>query len=142
MQQKLEDGIIFIRGDDKENSEIRRWRLMQYDKKKNIWYGEVSLTLLEKLLKHGGLIPPAKAELKKLIGIQKAVDAERMKPDDEVELMVDVPIKAKPFTHQKRAINMALMVFGVIDPLERKDDGLQKTDPAIKGNKRDNGLFD
>ena len=142
MQQKLEDGLIFIRGTDKENADIRRWRLMNYDKKNNVWYGEVSIALLEKLQKNGGLIPPARAELNRLIRIQNAVDRERVKPDEEIDLMVNVPIKVKPFTHQKRAINMALMVFGLIDPLERKDDGLQKSDIKAKEHKGDNGLFD
>lgn len=116
MQQKLQDGIIFVRASKEEEAIIKTWRMMTKDKDQGIWYAPISRPLLENLKRNGGLIPPAKKELEKMQLTQKAVDAERIKPDGEVKPMIEYPVKAKLYTHQIRAANMALMTFGIIDP--------------------------
>ena len=52
--------------------------------------------------------------------IQDAVDAERIRPDAEVEALYPFPVKADLFKHQIRAANMAGVIFGVISPDEIK----------------------
>lgn len=116
MQQKIEDGIIFVKASKEENAIIKTWRMMKKDKEKGYWYGEITRPLLENLRKSGGLIPQAKAILKEMLTVQKAVDAERLKPDKEIKARYKYPVKAKLFTHQIRAANMALMVFGILPP--------------------------
>lgn len=118
MQQKIDNGIIFVKADKSEGSMIRSWRMMKWDKDKGFWYGDVSKQLLEKLNENGGLIPPAKKELAMMRRVQDAVDRERVKPDEQVKLLMDVPVKASLYAHQKRAFNMAAYVFGLAEPEE------------------------
>jgi len=116
MQQKIEDRIIFVKPTKEEEAIIKNWRMMKKDKKKEYWYGEISRPLLENLQRNGGLIPPARKILNDMLAVQKAVDTERVKPDKEVKARYKYPVKAKLFTHQIRAANMALMVFGILPP--------------------------
>jgi hypothetical protein len=121
MQQKMENGLIFVRGSKEEDAIIKTWRMMTKDKEKGIWYAPVTKPLLENLSRNGGLIPPAKEALRKMREVQDAVDAERLKPDDKVEPMTTYPVKAKLYKHQIRAANMALMTFGIIEPPKEVD---------------------
>lgn len=116
MQQKIEGGVIFVRATKEESAVIKGWRMMRFDKEKGWWYGDVSKQLLGNLKRNGGLIPPAMEALERMNGIQAAVDAERVKPDEDVEPMYDFPVKATLFKHQVRAANMAGMIFGLVDP--------------------------
>ena len=116
MQQKIEDGVIFVKASKEEGAKIKSWRMMTLDKEKGYWYGAISRPLLENLKRNGGLIPPAKAILKEILTVQAAVDAERVKPDKDIKARYKYPVKAKLFTHQTRAANMALMVFGILPP--------------------------
>ena len=116
MQQKIEDGIIFVKASKEEDVIIKNWRMMKKDKEKGYWYGEISRPLLENLQRNGGLIPPARKILNDMLAVQKAVDTERVKPDKEIKARYKYPVKAKLFTHQIRAANMALMVFDVVKP--------------------------
>lgn len=118
MQQKVDNGLLLVKATKEEGSMIRSWRMMNYDKEKGYWYAPMSIGLLENLKNNGGLIPPAKTALNDLKEIQAAIDQERMKPDAEIECYIDPPVKANLYTHQKRAINMALINFGLIDPKE------------------------
>ena len=111
MQQKIEGGRLFIRGTKEEDAKIKKWHLMKYDRKNNYWHGDISLALLEKVKENGGLIPPAKKMLEDLKNIQTVVDIEKTK--DNVVCYLEPPVKANLYKHQKRAVNMALMVFGM-----------------------------
>lgn len=134
MQQKIEDGIIFVKPTKEKEAIIKTWRMMKKDKEKGYWYGEITRPLLENLQRNGGLIPPAKAILKEMLTVQKAVDAERLKPDKEIKARYQYPVKAKLFTHQIRAANMALMAFGILTP-----DG--KWEKGMNGLQRGGGLM-
>ena len=116
MQQKIDDGIIFVKATNEEEAVIKTWRMMKKDKEKGYWYGLITRPLLENLKRNGGLIPPAKKILDEMMRVQAAVDLERVKPDKEIKPRYKYPVKAKLFTHQTRAANMALMVFGVVKP--------------------------
>ena len=59
------------------------------------------------------------AEMKR---IQTAIDAERMKPDEDVKCYIEPPVKATMYAHQRRAMNMALINFGLIEPDQIKED--------------------
>lgn len=120
MQQKIDDGFIYVKASKEEEAVIKTWRMMKKDKEKGYWYGAISRPLLENLKRNGGLIPPAKKILDDMLTVQAAVDAERIKPDKSISPRYKYPIKAKLFTHQIRAANMALMVFGVVPPEGRK----------------------
>lgn len=116
MQQKIDGNIIFVKASKEEEAVIKTWRMMKKDKEKGYWYGEITRPLLENLQRNGDLIPPAKAILNEMLIIQAAVDRERVKPDKEIKPRYKYPVKVKLFAHQTRAANMALMVFGIVDP--------------------------
>lgn len=116
MLQKIENGLIFVKADKEQEAVIKTWRLMTKDKEKGYWYGIISKPLLLNLKRNGGLIPPAQKLLDQMQTVQDAVDAERVKPDKEVNPMYKFPVKAKLYTHQIRAANMALMTFGAVPP--------------------------
>ena len=116
MQQKIDDGFIYVKASKEEEAVIKTWRMMKKDKEKGYWYGSISRPLLENLKRNGGLIPPAKKILDDMLTVQAAVDAERVKPDKDIKPMYKYPVKTKLFTHQTRAANMALMVFEVVPP--------------------------
>lgn len=116
MLQKIENGLIFVKADKEQEAVIKSWRLMKKDKERGYWYGIISKPLLLNLQRNGGLIPPAKKLLEQMQTVQDAVDTERVKPDKEVKPMCRFPVKAKLYTHQIRAANMALMTFGAIPP--------------------------
>ncbi|MCD8366111.1 MAG: hypothetical protein LUC83_09975 [Clostridiales bacterium] len=118
MLQKLENGTIYVKPDKEQEAVIKSWRMMKQDKKRGYWYGPASIQLLQNLKRNGGLIPPAQEELERLLAVQRAVDAERVKPDAEVKPMCNFPVKANLYTHQIRAANMALLIFGLVDPEE------------------------
>ncbi len=121
MRQKIDNGIIYVQPSKEEEAVIKTWRMMKKDKEKGYWWGEITRPLLENLQRNGGLIPPAKEILKEMLTVQAAVDAERLKPDKEIKPRYKYPVKAKLFTHQTRAANMALMVFGILPPDGRKE---------------------
>lgn len=118
MQQKIEDGVIFVKAPKEEGAKIRSWRMMTFDKEKGYWYGNLSIALLQNLRASGGLIPQASEALAEMKKVQAAVDAERVKPDEAVECYIKPPVKAKLYTHQARAMNMALINFGLVPPKE------------------------
>lgn len=118
MQQKIEDGVIFVKASKEEGAKIKSWRMMTLDKEKGYWYGAISIPLLTNLKEIGGLIPTAKEALKTLTEVQAAIDKERVKPDEEVSCYIKPPVKADLFKHQARAMNMALINFGLIEPKE------------------------
>ena len=124
MQQKIEDGIIFVKASKEEDTIIKNWRMMKKDKKKEYWYGEISRPLLENLQRNGGLIPPAKAILKEMLTIQKAVDKERM--TEEPKPLIVPPVKVKLFKHQVRGYNMALMTLGLVEPPKEENESESK----------------
>ena len=120
MQQKIEDGIIFVKASKEEDAIIKTWRMMKKDKEKGYWYGEITRPLLDNLQRNGGLIPPAKAILKEMLTIQKAVDKERM--TEEPKPLIVPPVKVKLFKHQVRGYNMALMTLGLVEPIKEENE--------------------
>lgn len=124
MQQKIEDGIIFVKASKEEDAIIKTWRMMKKDKEKGYWYGEITRPLLENLQRNGGLIPPAKAILKEMLTIQKAVDKERM--TEEPKPLIVPPVKVKLFKHQVRGYNMALMTLGLVEPPKEENESESK----------------
>lgn len=119
MQQKVDRQFIYLKPTDKaEIGKIKNIRMYKEDKKAGYWYGELSKTILEKTRTAFGLIKMAQEKLDGYNRIQEAVDRMRNLPGDKVPDLVDYPVNANLFIHQRRAVNMALLTFGVIKPEE------------------------
>ncbi len=121
MKIKMEDGYIYIIEANITQTEIlKSWTQLKWDKKMRWWKGAVNLELLDKLSSTFQMPPSIKAEHDRLNAIQDAVDAERIKATEDIKPLVKYPVKKKLYTHQVRAANMALMVFGLVEPKKGK----------------------
>lgn len=122
MKIKMEDGYIYIIEANITQTEIlKSWTQLKWDKKMRWWKGAVNLELLDKLSSTFQMPPSIKAEHDRLNAIQDAVDAERIKAAEDIKPLVKYPVKKKLYTHQVRAANMALMVFGLVEPKKGKN---------------------
>lgn len=90
-------------------SSIKSWNRMKYDRKSGMMVGIADAELLDLLAQLIPLTEKLEAERTRLHSLQSRVDAERMK--DNPTPLIPMPIKAKPYAHQIRGYNMALMVF-------------------------------
>lgn len=121
MKIKMKNGYIYIIEANITQTEIlKSWIQLKWDKKMQCWAGAISLELLDKLSSTFQMPPSIKAEHDRLNAIQDAVDKERIKAAEDIKPLVKYPVKKKLYTHQVRAANMALMVFGLVEPKKGK----------------------
>lgn len=117
MQQKIDEQFMYLRPQEKEEiAKIKAMRMFKENRKEGYWYAELSKTMLEKVKSTFGLIKPAQNKLAEYNRIQVAVDKMRNLPNDQVPDLVEYPVNANLFVHQRRAVNMALLTFGVLSP--------------------------
>lgn len=81
---------------------------MKYNRKEKMMVGLADIELLTLFGQLTPLTPRLQAELKRQIELQNAVDAERL--NEEPVPFIEMPIKAKPYKHQIRGFNMAMLV--------------------------------
>lgn len=119
MQIKMDEGyIIIIEANSTQTAVLKSWGgMMKWNKRQKWWEGLVCAELLNRL---AGLIPltkPLDAERHRLNAVQEAVDAERVRPASDLKPLVKYPVKRSLYVHQMRAANMALLTFGLINPV-------------------------
>jgi len=115
----IKDGqVILVDVGSETYMTIKGWGLMRWDKQQQALYGPATADLLNHLseLLRGRLPAPAEELRQKLNRIENAVDAQRM--EAEPEPLYKFPVKLPLYRHQIRGANMALMVFGLIEPPE------------------------
>lgn len=92
---------------------IRSWGTMKYDKKAGMWKGPLDLDQLERLRRISPEFPPALEKIRKDLELAgNAVERERTRPDPKP--LYKYPVKARLYSHQVRAANMALLTFGLV----------------------------
>ena len=119
MKMAIKDGQVILVDVGTDNyMTIKGWGLMRWDKRQQALYGPATADLLNHLadLLRGRLPAPAEALRQQLNNIEGAVDAQRMDP--EPKPLYKFPVKLPLYRHQIRGANMALMVFGLVDPPE------------------------
>lgn len=115
MKMKMEDGMLYIAAMDSTQFQIiKSWSLMRWNRSMQWEEGQISLELLNKLASIVKLPENIEAERRRLTEIQDAVDRERLL--EEPKPLCSIPVKIPLFSHQIRAVNMALVTFGVVDP--------------------------
>lgn len=115
MKMKLENGELIVADvDSSQYAIIKSFNMMRWNKQRQWLEGAATMDLLDKMAVIVKLPQPIEEERLKMHKLQDAVDRERMreKPTD----LYKYPVKANLFVHQTKAANMALMVFGLIDP--------------------------
>ncbi len=120
MRIKMDKGyIVIIEADSTQTAVLKSWGgMMKWNKRKKWWEGLVCAELLNRL---AGLIPlpkPLDTERYRLNEVQDAVDAERVRPAGDLKPLVKYPVKRNLYAHQMRAANMALLTFGLMDPVK------------------------
>lgn len=117
MEIAMKDGLLYMRNmDSTQYNVIRGVRSVKWDKKRQMLIGPAELELLRCLGSIITLPTKVEAERVRLESIQNDIDRIRM--EDSPEELVHYPVKAKLFSHQIKAANMALLAFNAIDPLQ------------------------
>ena len=118
MRIRMKDGYIqIIEADSTQTAVMKSWGgMMKWNKKQNWWEGLVCAELLNRLSKLIPLPKPLNAERYRLNAVQEAVDAERVRPTEDLKPFAKYPVKRNLYAHQMRAANMALLTFGLMDP--------------------------
>ena len=117
MKMAIKDGQVFLVGAGTDiYMRIKSQGGMKWDKRSQALYGPATAELLNFLSTLFRLPGPAEQLRQELSLREKAVDAQRMDP--EPEPLYKFPVKLPLYRHQIRGANMALMVFGLVDPPE------------------------
>lgn len=117
MKLKLESGTIYIKDADiTQYTVIKGWGRLKWSRKTGLFSGPATLEVLDRLAKLVRLPESVEAERARMRSIANAVDRVRMDP--EPEPFIATPVKVKPFLHQIRAYNMALLTFGFAQPAD------------------------
>ena len=127
MKMAMKDGQLLIReADNVQFTIIKSWGKMKWNRSTQTLSGPADIELMNRLAGLVNLPQSIETERKKLNEVMAAVDRERMNPNPVP--IIPPPIKVKPFTHQTRGYNMALMTLGLAEPPEVKeaDDGKSK----------------
>lgn len=120
MKMKLENGnLIVAEPDNTQFAIIKSWNLMRWVKQRQWLEGPATAELLNNLSSIVKLPAPIEAERNRLNMIQECIDIERMK--ESPVPICKFPVKANLFKHQVRAVNMALVVFGLMEPQKLKE---------------------
>lgn len=115
MKMALKDGQILIKeADNNQFLIIKSWNKMKWSKAEQMLYGPADMELLNKLAGLVRLPAPIEERRQHLNKVAAVVDRERMK--EEPVPLYKYPVKLPLYKHQIRGANMALMVFGLIEP--------------------------
>lgn len=115
MKMAMKDGKIYIKeADVTQQAVIKSWGRMRWNRGTQLFEGQCSMDLLERLAKLVRLPAPVEAERQKMLSVQNAVNAVRTDPAPKP--LVRFPVKMNLYQHQVRAADMALIVFGMIPP--------------------------
>lgn len=117
MKMALQNGLLRIREmTDEQYQILKSLGRFKWNKTLKELSGIVDFETLDRLSKIVTLPEPIEAYRKELANAQVAVNKLRL--EEEPKPLIKPPIKdgIKPYAHQVRAYNMALVVFGLIEP--------------------------
>lgn len=121
MEIAMKNGELLMRNmDNVQYQLIRNTGKCKWDKKRQLLIGPADLELLEQLNQIIRLPQSIAAEYQRLKAVQVAIDDERMNEDPKP--LLDLPVKIPLFKHQVRGVNMALITFGVVEPLQKNNE--------------------
>lgn len=122
MKMAMKDGQVLIKEVDNIQFQIiKSWGKMKWSRQTQTLSGSADIELLNKLASIVNLPPSIEAERQKLNAVMAAVDKERMNEDPKP--LIKPPIKVKPFAHQVRGYNMALLTLGLVEPKDSEVNG-------------------
>ena len=115
MLMAIKEGQVLVKGaNSTQYAMIKSWNIMRWNRSEQMYAGPVTKDLLNRLSDLVGKLPEAaEEERQKLNRLSEAIDKERMEP--EPEPFIPPPVKVKPYQHQIRGYNMALLALGLVD---------------------------
>ena len=115
MLMAIKGGQVLVKGaNSTQYAAIKSWNMMRWNRSEQMYAGPVTKDLLNRLSDLVGKLPEAaEEERQKLNRLSTAIDKERMEP--EPEPFIPPPVKVKPYQHQIRGYNMALLSLGLVD---------------------------
>ena len=115
MLMAIKGGQVLVKGaNSTQYAAIKSWNMMRWNRSEQMYAGPVTKDLLNRLSDLVGKLPEAaEEERQKLNRLSAAIDKERMEP--EPEPFIPPPVKVKPYQHQIRGYNMALLALGLVD---------------------------
>lgn len=127
MKMAMKDGMLrIIEADVTQAAIIKSWGKMKYSRVNQMYEGQVSAELLNRLATLVRL-PASIEELRQQMNtVQEAVDHERVREDPKP--LYKYPVTKPLYQHQVRAANMALLTFGMI---EQEKEGNQDVENRI-----------
>ena len=118
MKIALKSGEILIKDANSVQSQvIKSWGKMKWNRATQTLNGPVEADLLNQIASMVRLPDPIEKERQRLNNIVQAVDRERLNPTPIP--LIKPPIKVRPFSHQVRAYNMALLIFELVEAEEK-----------------------
>ena len=121
MKIAMRDGQLLIKeADNIQFQIIKSWEKMKWSRQAQMLSGSADIELLNKLASIVNLPPSIEAERQRLNAVMAAVDKERM--NENPKPLIKPPIKVRPFKHQVRGYNMALMTLGLVEPLKEENE--------------------
>lgn len=119
MKMAIKDGQLLIKeADTNQFMIIKSWGKMKWSKAEQMLYAPVEIELLNKLAGLVRLPEPIEQQRQQMNRVAEAVDRERLK--EEPEPLYKYPVKLPLFKHQLRGANMAMIVFGLVEPPEKE----------------------
>lgn len=117
MKMAIKEGqVLLVEVSSDKYMQIKSRGLMKWSKQQQALYGPATAELLNYLATLFRLPGPAEEMRQRLNRLEESVDAQRIEP--EPEPLYKFPVKLPLYRHQIRGANMALMVFGLVEPPE------------------------
>lgn len=115
MKMAMKDGMLrIIEADVTQAAIIKSWGKMKYSRVNQMYEGQVSAELLNRLATLVRLPASIEKIRQQMNTVQEAVDHERVREDPKP--LYKYPVTKPLYQHQVRAANMALLTFGMIEP--------------------------
>lgn len=119
MKMAMKDGMLrIIEADVTQAAIIKSWGKMKYSRVNQMYEGQVSAELLNRLATLVRLPASIEKIRQQMNTVQEAVDHERVREDPKP--LYKYPVTKSLYQHQVRAANMALLTFGLVPP-EKED---------------------
>lgn len=119
MKMAMKDGMLrIIEADVTQAAIIKSWGKMKYSRVNQMYEGQVSAELLNRLATLVRLPASIEKIRQQMNIVQEAVDHERVREDPKP--LYKYPVTKPLYQHQVRAANMALLTFGLVPP-EKED---------------------
>lgn len=119
MKMAMKDGMLrIIEADVTQAAIIKSWGKMKYSRVNQMYEGQVSAELLNRLATLVRLPASIEKIRQQMNTVQEAVDHERVREDPKP--LYKYPVTKPLYQHQVRAANMALLTFGLVPP-EKED---------------------